>query len=325
MLNTSRKFIDYLLISLKGIGMGAADVVPGVSGGTIAFISGIYEELLNSIKSVNFKAVKILFKGGIKEFWNAINGNFLTALLLGIAISILSLARAILYLLENFPIHVWAFFFGLILASALIIAADIKKWTPGVLIAIFVGTSIAYIVTVISPAETPTSSWSIFLTGMVAICAMILPGISGSFILLLMGKYEFILSALKDLNITVIAIFCAGCVAGLLGFSHLLSWMFTKYRDLTIGMLAGFMIGSLNKVWPWKETLQWRINSKGENVPFLQENILPGKYEQIYNEPSFLFGAILLFITGFIIIYLLEKIINKKLPFLLKQKKSFVA
>ncbi len=305
--------------------MGAADVVPGVSGGTIAFISGIYEELLNSIKSVNGKSVKILFKDGIKEFWKAINGNFLTALLLGIAVSILSLARAILFLLENFPIHVWSFFFGLILASAFIIAMDIKKWTPGILLTIFIGTSIAYMITVISPAETTTSNWFVFLTGMIAICAMILPGISGSFILLLMGKYEFILSALKDLNIEVIAVFSAGCIAGLLGFSHLLSWMFTKYRNLTIGVLSGFMLGSLNKVWPWKETLQWRINSKGEKVPFLQDNILPGEYEQIFNEPSFLTGAILLFVFGFLIIYLLERLINKKLPFNFKQKKQFVA
>ncbi len=305
--------------------MGAADVVPGVSGGTIAFITGIYEELLNSIKSVNYKAVRILFKDGIKAFWKTINGNFLTALLLGVAISILSLARAILFLLENYPIHLWSFFFGLILASALIIAMDIKKWTAGVVIGVFIGTSIAYAITVVSPAETTTSNWFIFLTGMIAICAMILPGISGSFILLLMGKYEFILASLKDLNITVIAIFSAGCITGLLGFSHLLSWMFTKYRDLTIAVLAGFMIGSLNKVWPWKETIQSRINSKGKEVPFIQENILPGEFEQIYNQQPFIFGAILFFITGFLIIYLFEKLINKKIPVEFKQKESFIA
>lgn len=305
--------------------MGAADVIPGVSGGTIAFISGIYEELLNSIKSVNYNAVKILFKDGIKGFWNTVNGNFLTALLIGIAVSILSLARAILFLLENFPIHLWSFFFGLILASAFVIAADIKKWAAGVLIAVFIGTSIAYSITIISPAETTTANWFIFVSGAIAICAMILPGISGSFILLLMGKYEFILSALKDLNITVIAIFIGGCITGLLGFSHLLSWMFAKYRDLTIGLLAGFMIGSLNKVWPWKETLEWRINSKGEQVPFIQENILPGEYEQIYNQPSYLMGAILLFIIGFLIIYLLEKLVGKKIPVKFKREKPFVA
>lgn len=305
--------------------MGAADVVPGVSGGTIAFISGIYEELLHSIKSVNLNSLKVLFKDGIKTFWKTINGNFLTALIIGIAVSILSLARAILFLLENFPIHLWSFFFGLILASAFVIAGDIKKWAAGVLIAIFIGTSIAYSITIISPAETTTANWFIFLSGAVAICAMILPGISGSFILLLMGKYEFILSALKDLNITVIAIFSAGCITGLLGFSHLLSWMFTKYRDLTIGLLAGFMIGSLNKVWPWKETLQWRINSKGEKVPFIQENILPGEYEQIYNEPSYLMGAVLLFVAGFLIIYLLEKLVGKKIPVKFKKEKPFIA
>ncbi|MBA2582929.1 MAG: DUF368 domain-containing protein [Bacteroidetes bacterium] len=305
--------------------MGAADVVPGVSGGTIAFISGIYEELLNSIKSLNLKAVKILFKSGIKDFWKAINGNFLAALIIGIAISILSLARAILFLLENFPIHLWSFFFGLILASAFIVASDIKKWTPGVLASVFIGTAIAYTITIISPAETTTAHWFVFLSGAIAICAMILPGISGSFILLLMGKYEFILSALKDLNITVILVFIAGCISGLLGFSHLLSWTFSKYRNITIGLLAGFMMGSLNKVWPWKETLQWRINSKGIEVPFLQENVLPGDFEKIYNEPSYLAAALLLFIFGFLIIYLLEKFIEKKLPAKLIRKESFVA
>lgn len=293
--------------------MGAADVIPGVSGGTIAFISGIYEELLNSIRAINFDALKRLLKYGIKDFWKSINGNFLASLLTGIAISILSLSRGILYLLENYPILVWSFFFGLILASALVIAESINRWNYPVLVSAFVGTAIAYIITLISPAETPVAGWFVFLSGAVAICAMILPGISGSFILLLMGKYAFILSALKDLNIPVIAIFSAGCITGLLGFSHLLSWMFAKYRDLTISLLAGFMLGSLNKVWPWKKILQWRSNSKGEQVPFLEENIMPGAYEQIYHQPSYLTFAILLFASGFLLIYLLEKFVGKRL------------
>ncbi|MBA3898930.1 MAG: DUF368 domain-containing protein [Bacteroidetes bacterium] len=294
------------------MGMGAADVVPGVSGGTIAFITGIYEELLRSIKSVNPTALKKLFGEGFLSFWNHINGNFLTVVLGGVLLSVISLARGILFLLEHFPILIWSFFFGLILASALVIAESIRKWNPGVFIAVFLGTAIAYIVTIISPAETPTDNWFIFLSGAIAICAMILPGISGSFILLLLGKYEYILEALKDLKISVILIFAAGCVTGLLGFSHLLSWMFTKFRDVTIAVLAGFMIGSLNKVWPWKETLQYRINSKGEEVPFLQENILPGTYQDLYHEPSQLTGAIILFVAGFLLVYLFEKVVNKK-------------
>ena len=293
--------------------MGAADVIPGVSGGTIAFISGIYEELLNSIRAVNFDSLRRLFKYGIKDFWKSINGNFLVSLLVGIAISILSLSRGILFLLDNYPILVWSFFFGLILASALVVAESINKWNYPVLVSAFIGTAIAYIITLISPAETPVAGWFIFLSGAVAICAMILPGISGSFILLLMGKYTFILSALKDLNIPVIAIFSAGCISGLLGFSHLLSWMFLKYRDITISLLAGFMLGSLNKVWPWKKIIQWRINSKGEQVPFIEENIMPGTYEQLYHQPSSLTFAILLFAGGFLLIYLLEKIVGKRL------------
>jgi putative membrane protein len=293
--------------------MGAADVVPGVSGGTIAFITGIYEELLRSIKSINLAAFNALFKEGIGAFWQKINGNFLVAVLGGAIISIASLARGILFLLEHYPILVWSFFFGLILASAFVVADTIRKWDAGVITAVFIGTAIAFTVTIVSPAETPEAPWFVFLSGVVAICAMILPGISGSFILLLLGKYEFMLAALKNLKIDTIAIFAAGCVGGLLGFSHLLSWMFAKFRDITIGVLAGFMIGSLNKVWPWKETLQYRINSKGEEVPFIQENILPGRYEELYSEPSHIVGSIILFALGFLLVYFFEKVVNKRI------------
>jgi putative membrane protein len=308
-----RSLKDYFSIGAKGIAMGAADVVPGVSGGTIAFITGIYEELLKSIKSIGLRPFRILFKDGFGAFWKEINGNFLLAVFAGIFISIISLSRGILYLMEHYPILLWSFFFGLILASAFVVAETIKQWNYSVLAAVFIGTAVAYTITIVSPAETPTDYWFIFVSGLIAICAMILPGISGSFILLLLGKYEYILGAVKELNIAVLGIFATGCVAGLLGFSHILTWMFQKYRDLTIGMLAGFMLGSLNKVWPWKQTLQTRINSKGEEVPFLQENILPGEFEEIYNEPSGLIAALILFAVGFLIVYLFEKLIGNKL------------
>jgi putative membrane protein len=296
----SRNLKDYLLISFKGMGMGAADVVPGVSGGTIAFITGIYEELINTIKSIQPSLLKDLKKGGIKAVWYKINAPFLISLLAGIAISIVSLSRLILYLLQNHPIPVWSFFFGLILASAFTIAGEIKEWNLPVILATFVGTSIAYIITIISPAETPNDLWFIFICGAIAICAMILPGISGSFILLLMGKYEYIFTSLKELNLAVIVTFALGCITGILSFSHILSWMFKKYKNITIALLAGFMIGSLNKVWPWKEVLL-KVTINGKEKILQEGNLLPAKYTEITGMPNQLWIAIAMFVVGIIL------------------------
>jgi putative membrane protein len=303
----SRNLKDYLLISLKGIGMGAADVVPGVSGGTIAFITGIYEELINTIKSIQPSLLKDLKKGGIKAVWYKINAPFLLALLLGIGISIASLSRIILYLLQNHPIPVWAFFFGLILASAYLVASEINNWNLPVIVATFIGTSIAYTITIISPAETPTDLWFIFICGALAICAMILPGISGSFILLLMGKYEYIFTSLKELNIAVIVTFALGCVTGILSFSHLLSWMFKKYKNITIALLAGFMIGSLNKVWPWKEVLL-KVTINGKEKILQEGNLLPTKYSEVTGMPNHLWLAIALFVIGILLSISIERL-----------------
>jgi putative membrane protein len=302
----SRNLKDYLLISFKGMGMGAADVVPGVSGGTIAFITGIYEELINTIKSIQPALLKDLKRGGIKAVWYKINAPFLISLLAGIAISIVSLSRVILYLLQNHPIPVWSFFFGLILASAFTIAGEIKEWNLPVILATFVGTSIAYIITIISPAETPNDLWFIFICGAIAICAMILPGISGSFILLLMGKYEYIFTSLKELNITIIITFALGCVTGILSFSHILSWMFKKYKNITIALLAGFMIGSLNKVWPWKEVLL-KVTINGKEKILQEGNLLPAKYTEITGMPNQLWIAIAMFVVGIILSIGLER------------------
>lgn len=296
----SRNLKDYLLISFKGMGMGAADVVPGVSGGTIAFITGIYEELINTIKSIQPSLLKDLKKGGIKAVWYKINAPFLISLLAGIAISIVSLSRVILYLLQNHPIPVWSFFFGLILASAFTIAGEIKEWNLPVILATFVGTSIAYIITIISPAETPNDLWFIFICGAIAICAMILPGISGSFILLLMGKYEYIFTSLKEFNLAVIVTFALGCITGILSFSHILSWMFKKYKNITIALLAGFMIGSLNKVWPWKEVLL-KVTINGKEKILQEGNLLPAKYTEITGMPNQLWIAIAMFVVGIIL------------------------
>ena len=294
---------EYISLSLKGMAMGAADIIPGVSGGTIAFISGIYEELIETINNVNFEAIKKLKNNGIKSFWTHINGNFLIALLTGIAISIMSLAKVITHLLETHSQLLWGFFFGLIVASVYIVGKQVNKWDINNIISLIIGSSIAFYITILNPMQNPDALWFVFLSGSIAICAMILPGISGSFILLLLGSYEFILVAIKDFKLDVITIFGVGCITGLLAFSKLLNWLFKKYHDITIALLTGFLIGSLNKIWPWKETIQTRINSHGEIVPFIQSNVLPSNFEGDSN----IIEVILLSLIGLVLIYLLER------------------
>jgi putative membrane protein len=303
-----RSIKDYLFLSLKGIAMGAADVVPGVSGGTIAFITGIYEELLNTINSVNLEALKKLKSDGLTAFWKHINGNFIVVLFLGIGISIASLAKLITYLMANQAILLWAFFFGLILSSIYLVGKKVSKWDLPKIAGLIIGTVGAFYITLLPPMENPTALWYVFISGAIAICAMILPGISGSFILLLLGSYELILTSIKDLKLTIITVFASGCIVGLISFSKLLSWMFKKYHDLTIAILTGFLIGSLNKIWPWKETISTRLNSHGKTVPFIQNNVLPSDF----NGDNQLIFAIIMAIIGLGLILALEKFSIKK-------------
>ncbi len=291
--------------------MGAADVVPGVSGGTIAFITGIYQELIDSIKSVNLRTLKLFFTGKFNEFWSEINGNFLLAVVIGIGISVLSLAKGLKYLLENHPILIWSFFFGLIVASAIYVGKDIKQWKIGTIISMIAGAVIAYFITIVTPAEAHSSYAFVFLSGSIAICAMILPGISGSFILVLLGMYKFILGAVSSFNLPVIAVFMVGASLGIILFSNLLSWLLKRYYNLTIALLAGFMIGSLNKVWPWKETVETFIDRHGEVKPLVEENILPTSYEAISGLQPQLAGAIGLAALGFALIFIIEGISKK--------------
>ncbi len=288
--------------------MGAADVIPGVSGGTIAFITGIYEELINSIKSINLKAIKLFFSGKFAEFWATINGNFLVSIFLGVAISIFSLAKGLAYLLSNYPILVWSFFFGLIVASTIYVARSINKWNAGVIISGILGIAVAYLITILSPAEANTSYWFIFVAGMIAICAMILPGISGSFILVLLGMYKFILGSISTITLPVILVFIAGAAIGIVAFSNVLSWLLKKYHNQTIAVLAGFMVGALNKVWPWKEVTQNIIDRHGELKPIAERNVLPGIYEQLTGHEAWIAGAIALAILGFALIFIIEGI-----------------
>lgn len=304
-----RSLKDYIIISLKGMAMGAADVVPGVSGGTIAFISGIYEELLNSISSFNFSLLKVFRKEGFKQVWKIVNGPFLLALFIGISVSVLSLAKLIATLLENHPIVIWSFFFGLVLASIIYIGKQITRWTIGSVLCLIFGGILAFYITTLNPMVSENSSpWFLFLAGMIAICAMILPGISGSFILVLLGAYKPVLNALNTRDFFNIIIFMFGAVLGLLTFSRILKWLFFTYKNYTLATLTGFIIGSLNKIWPWQEIISWRTNSKGVEVPFNTTSVSPFSFEG----DSQLMMAILLAIIGFGLILLLEKLAVKK-------------
>jgi putative membrane protein len=298
---------DYLLLYFKGVSMGGADVIPGVSGGTIAFITGIYEELIDSLKAIDGRAIGKLLRLDLGGFWTHINGSFLITVLAGILTSLLSLARLMTYLLEHHPIAIWSFFFGLILVSSPLIMRDIHRWHMGTVLAFLAGIVIAYAITVLSPTETPTSLFFIFFCGALAICAMILPGISGAFVLLLLGKYEYMITALINFNFPVILVFALGCVLGLVGFSHVLSWILKYYRYPSLALLAGFMIGSLNKVWPWKEVVTYRFNHEGVQVPALDKSVWPGRYLEVTQQDPKVFYAILFAAAGIFLVVAIEK------------------
>ena len=255
-MNNLRK---YLMVTLKGACMGAADVIPGVSGGTIAFIMGIYDEFVGSIASINAEAMKLLFKGQFKAFWKHINGTFLVSIVLGIGISVVLLAGLMQTLLTVYPIQTWAFFFGLIVASSIFILRGISGWKLREVLFLILGVVLGVTVCTLSPTQTPDALWFIFLSGAIAICAMILPGISGSFILLILGKYQYIMAAISGLvagenfgqNLLILCVFLVGAVVGILGFSKFLHWLLARWNKETLIVLAGFIIGSLVKVWPW--------------------------------------------------------------------------
>jgi len=304
----SRKPIDYFTIMLKGMAMGAADVVPGVSGGTIAFISGIYEELLDSINAFNFSLIKTIKKRGIKEAWQQVNANFLLALVVGIFISVLSLAKSLSWLLENKPILLWSFFFGLVLASIWFVGKQIDKWKIQTIITLFLGIVVAYFITQMQPITGANPSpYYIVLSGALAISAMILPGISGSFILVLLGVYHVVLTAVHQRDLYIIALFGAGAIIGLSSFARLLKYVFVHYRNTTLAALTGFIIGALGKIWPWKEVIE-TVMIGDKEWTLKEKNISPFHYQG----DNFLVWAIGLAILGFLLILMLEKWGNRK-------------
>lgn len=308
--------------------MGIAEVIPGVSGGTIAFITGIYEELLNTIKAFSPALFGIFKKEGIKGVWDSINGNFLIALLTGMATGMISGVFVVSHLLEVYPTVIWAFFFGLIVASAIYIARQIGKWRIVDLIALLIGIGFAYYVTVITPSQGSESLLMVFLAGVIAISALILPGISGSFILLIMGMYTFIVTDtvkafLKtfatDKLITIIVL-AAGCLVGLMTISRILSWTFKHYKNTTLAILTGFIIGSLNKIWPWREPVEWLRDHAGKiildeaGLPkkiLLENNVLPNTYEIATGKPAYTIIAIVCMFLGFIAVLMMDRFSKK--------------
>ncbi len=303
---------SYFALIARGMAMGVADVVPGVSGGTIAFITGIYDRLLNALKSVNPSLLKVLGNEGAAGVWQRIDGTFLLCVFGGVLTSILSFAHVITWLLDTYPEMLWAFFFGLILVSGLHMIRQVSHWNASTIITLIAGVVIAYAVGVLTPTSLEPESVTLFFAGAIAICAMILPGISGSFILLMMGLYGPVIDAVKSLNFSVLIVFGLGCIGGLLSFSHVLSWLLKKHRDLAISLLTGLMLGALGKVWPWKETLETRVNSSGDLVPLMQANVSPLNYEGVTGQPAYLVEAIGLMIFAIVLVAMIEWMGSKK-------------
>ena len=313
-----KRLSDYLFVTVKGICMGAADVIPGVSGGTSAFMTGIYEELVGSINAINGEAVKLLFSGKFKAFWKHINGNFLLSLVAGILISILSLAKLMTYLLTNHPIQTWAFFFGLIVASSIFILKGINGWKFKDIVMLILGIIIGIVVCTLTPTQTPDGLWFIFICGAIAICAMILPGISGSFILLILGKYEYMLGTITKitsgdgrlLDFAVILIFVVGALIGILAFSRFLHWLLARYHRATLLVLAGFIIGSLFKVWPWSDMATVAASQHPELAAlpsFIWEDVA-AQYSGLID--YHIGGAVCFALVGFVLVVGIELVSN---------------
>lgn len=285
--------------------MGASDVVPGVSGGTMAFILGIYEELIDAIKSFDLKSLKLLITLKFRLLLDHISWRFLMAVGIGILIAIFSLARVLSWLLQNRPVLIWSFFLGLILASVVSVSRRIEKWHLLTWLCLFGGMIGTYFLVGLVPVSTPTGPWFLFLCGAIAICAMILPGISGSFILVLLGKYQFVLGAVNDRNFVVLSIVVAGACVGIALFSRLLGWLLNRYHDLMVAILTGLMLGSLRKVWPWKETIESLVDIHGRVVPIVQANILPRQWN------SEVFAALLFTMVGLLAVLFLDRMAER--------------
>jgi len=304
--DSRRSLLSYLVLAIKGFCMGSADVVPGVSGGTMAFILGIYEELIKAIRSFDLHFLKLLFTLKIRDAMNHASWQFLLALGFGIFMAIFSLARILSWLLQNRPILIWSFFFGLILASVYTVSRHLNKWNLSLMVWVLLGTIGAYFLVGMVPVSTPNAPWFLFISGAVAICAMILPGISGSFILVLMGKYHYVLEAVNNRDFFTLMVVAAGAGLGIIGFSRFLNWILKKYHDMTVAILTGLMLGSLRKIWPWKETVENILKKDGGIVAVSQANILPSQWN---NEVMVAIG---LMVVGFMVVFFMNLLAEKQ-------------
>ena len=293
-------------VFLRGMLMGAADIVPGVSGGTIAFITGIYDTLLGSIRAFDLQFLAFLGRLDIRGAWQHVNGGFLLALLLGIATSIFSLARLISWVLEHHPVPLWAFFFGLILASAVVLLRQIEGWTPARVLCLLAGAGAAGWIAFAPTASLDAGLVGVFLSGFLAICAMILPGISGSFILVLLGMYGTVLAAVKSLDLLFLLVFILGAGAGLLCFSRLLHWLLHRFHQATMALLTGFLFGSLVIVWPWKQVLDWVQGSHGQLKAAQQVPVSPAEYLALTGQEPAVALCLGLMVVGFAVVWLID-------------------
>ncbi|MCB1732752.1 MAG: DUF368 domain-containing protein [Halieaceae bacterium] len=293
-------------VYLRGLMMGAADIVPGVSGGTVAFITGIYDTLLASIRAFDLEFVARLWRLQFRSAWEHVNGRFLLALLAGIATSIFSLARLISWLLDNYPVPLWAFFFGLILASAVVLLREVESWNGARVLVLLAGVAAAGAIALSPPASLQLGMAGVFLAGFLAICAMILPGISGSFILVLLGMYGTVLAAVKSLEVVFILVFALGAGVGLLCFSRLLHWLLQRYHQATMATLTGFLFGSLAVVWPWKRVLDWVEGSHGQLKPAQQLPVSPWEFATITGQDPMLGLCLGLALLGIVLVWLID-------------------
>ena len=292
--------------------MGSTDVVPGVSGGTMAFILGIYEELLGSVRMGGQpKFIQAVLGFRIKEAIQIINLPFLVALIAGILAAVLTLAPGLEWLMENQPVLLWSFFFGLVIASIIAVSHRIAKWTPLLWIMLVIGALLAWIVVGLTPTQTPESWWFLMLSGAIAICTMILPGISGSFILVLLSKYEFFIGAVNNRDFVSLALAGIGAVVGLVSFSQVLTWLFKRYHDLTVAVLIGLMVGSLRKIWPWKEVLETMVDRHGDLIPIVEKNVLPTLSANGAFNMDLLY-AVGLAVLGFLLVTVIERLGNAR-------------
>lgn len=293
-------------VFLRGLLMGAADIVPGVSGGTMAFITGIYDTLLSSIRAFDLMFLGKLFRLDIAGAWEHVNGAFLLALFAGIATSIFSLAQVVSWVLEHHPVPLWAFFFGLILASALVLLGEVSRWSTDVVLSLIAGAAIALTIALSPVVSLDIGLAGVFLAGFVAICAMILPGISGSFILVLLGMYSTVLVAIKSLELVFILVFVLGAGAGLLCFSRLLHWLLHRFHQPTMALLTGFLFGSLAVVWPWKRVLAWVENSHGQLKLAQQLPVSPMDFQVYTGQEPQLWLCVGLMLLGFGLVWLIH-------------------